>query len=255
MSSHTYHLWRIVIVLLLAGVGVSASAAPPSEALEAYANAYTEMGKNAAVMFNNDKVRADAQTSMFNAWVDAQCKMMTAQAGWITAVANAKATDAKTQETLQQVRSLALDNSLKTAKTFYDKRKLHDDCRKAHTCKRPTQKDISRYSQVSVPKRPANFELASAQGRVSWPEVLLNEEFSDGRLQLESLFAQRRSAAGSPRSNVAGEVRTVVAQMREQLKSKIHQVAPAEYVAARKFLVSLAYEGQLPAPVGRVASN
>jgi hypothetical protein len=244
-----------LIVLSMAGAGVTASAAPPSQALDAYVKAYTEMGKNAAMMFDHEKTRADAQTNMFTAWIDAQCKMLQAKATWIRAVADARATNAKTLQTLEQVRSLALDNNLKVAKTFYEKRRLYDAYQGLNTHKRPSQQDMIRYSQTAVPKRPANFELASARGGVSWPVALLDEDFSDGRLQLESLFAQRNRGAGSSASSVAREVRTGATQMREQLKSKIRQISPAEYVAARKFLVSLAYEAQLPAPVGKVARN
>ena len=255
MWSLTNRVRLSLIVLSVAGVGVSANAAPPPEALDAYVKAYTEMGKNAAVLFNNQNARATSQTSMFTAWADAQAKMLTAQAGWITAVANANATNAKTLETLQQVRSLSLDNNLKVAKTFYDKRKLCDDYQKLNPRQRPTQENVIRYSQVSVPKRPAQFELASARGRISWPDVLLDEEFCDGRIQVESLFAQRKASAGGPGSGVSGEVQTVAAQMREQLQAKIRQMSPGEYLAARRFLESLAYESRFPARIEGVASN
>jgi hypothetical protein len=148
-----------------------------------------------------------------------------------------------------------LDNNLKTAKTFYDKRKLYDEYQKLNPCKRPSQETVIRYSQASVPKRAASFELASARGRISWPEVLLGEEFSDCRIQLEILFAQRKTSATVSGSNVCGEVQTLAAQMREQLKSKIRQMTPTEYVAARNFLESLAYEARFPARIEGMASN
>jgi hypothetical protein len=255
MSSHKQNARLILIVLMVAGAGASASAAPPPEAMDAYVKAYTEMGKNAAVLFNNQNTQAAAQTSMFTAWADAQAKILTARAGWITAVANANSTDAKTLQTLQQVRSLVLDNNLKAAKTFYDKRKLCEDYRKLNPCKRPTQESMSRYSQASLPKRPVQFQLASAPGRIYWPDALLDEEFSDGRIQLESLFAQRKAGAAAAGSNISGEVQTVAAQMREQLQAKIRQMSPEEYLAARRFLESLAYEARFPARGERVASN
>ena len=255
MRSLTNRARLSLIVLSVAGVGVSANAAHPPEALDAYVKAYTEMGKNAAVLFNNQNTQATSQTGMFTAWADAQAKMLTAQAGWITAVANANATNAKTLETLQQVRGLVLDNNLKVAKVFYDKRKLCEDYQKLNPCKRPTQENVVRYNQASVPKRPAQFELASARGRISWPDVLLDEEFSDGRIQLESLFAQRKASVSAPGSSVSGEVQTVAVQMRERLQAKIRQMSPEEYLAARRFLDSLAYESRFPARIEGVARN
>jgi hypothetical protein len=114
---------------------------------------------------------------------------------------------------------------------------------------------VIRYGQVSVPKRPVQFELASAPGRIYWPDVLLNEEFSDGRIQLESLFAQRRASTSTPGASISGEVQAVAAQMREQLQAKIRQTSTGEYLAARRFLESLAYEARFPARGERVASN
>jgi len=255
MWSPTNRVRLSLIVLSVAGVGVSANAAPPPQALDAYVKAYTEMGKNAAVMFNNENTRITSQTSMFTAWADAQVKILTAQAGWITAVANANGTNAKTLETLQQVRGLSLDNNLKAAKVFYDKRKLCEDYQKLNPRKRPTQENVVRYNQASVPKRPVQFELASAPGRIYWPDVLLDEEFSDGRIQLESLFVQRKAGPGAPGSSISGEVQTVAAQMRGQLQSKIRQMSPEQYLAARRFLESLAYEARFPARGERLAKN
>jgi hypothetical protein len=255
MWSLTQRARLSLIVLSVTGAGVSAHAAPPPQALDAYVKAYSEMGKNAAVLFNNHNTHATSQTNMFTAWVDAQCKMLTAKAAWMTAVANANATNAKTLETLQQVRGLALDNNLKVAKVFYDKRKLCEDYQKLNPRQRPTQENVIRYNQASVPKRPVQFELASAPGRIYWPDVLLNEEFSDGRIQLESLFAQRKAGAAAAGNSVSGEVQTVAAQMREQLQAKIRQMSPEEYLAARRFLESLAYEARFPARGERVASN
>ena len=255
MSSNTQILRLILVVLMVAGTGISASADPPSQALDAYVKAYTQMGKSAAMVFSQENTRANARTNMFTSWVDAQCKILNAKSAWITAVANADATNAKTLVTLQQVRGAALDNNLKTAKTFYDKRNLHAGYQGLNTRKRPTQKDAIRYSRVSVPQRPAKFQLEAARGRIYWPEVLLEEEFADCRIQLDGLFAQRNAAPGGSGSNVSRQVQTAATQMRQQLRSKIRELTPVEYVAARKFLDSLAFEVRFPTRIEGVASK
>ena len=255
MWSLTGRVRLSLIVLLVAGTGGPAAAAPPAEALDAYVKAYTQMGKAAAVIFSQRNAQANAQANMISTMADAQCKMLSAKAAWLTAAANAEATNAKTLETLQQVRGLSLDNDLKVAKTFYEKRKLYEGYRGLNTRKRPTQEDAIRYSKVSVPQRPADFQVQQARGRIYWPEVLLDEEFSDCRIRLDSLFAQRRGAASISASNVSHLVQTVAAQMREQLRSKMRQMTPADYLAARKFVESLAYEARFPARIEGVAGN
>jgi hypothetical protein len=255
MRSLTGRTRLLLIALSLAAVESSARAEVPQEAVEAYIKAYTQMGKNSAVLFANQKTQADTRLGMFNAWISAQCQLLDAQGKWITSVANVNSTNAKTMLTLQEVRKAALDNSLKTAKTFYEKRKCGDDYHKQNPRKRPTCEAILRYSQASLPKRLTPFELASMGGRIRWPGALQGEEFSDGRIRLECLFAQRQSGSSALGGNVAGQVQTVTAQMREQLQSKIRQMSPTDYVAARKFLTRLAYEVRRPAVDDRVASN
>jgi hypothetical protein len=242
-------------VFFSAVTGGSAAAGPPSKALDAYVQSYTQMGKAAALIFNHDKTRTDAQAQALTTWVDAQCKILSAKAAWITAVATANSTDAKTLQTLQQVRSLALDNNLKVANTFYEKRKLHEAYQGLNTHKRPTREDVIRYSKVSAPQRPANFQLDPVRGKIQWPGVLLSEEFSDGRIRLDCLFAQRKAAASMAGNNVSHQMQTVAAQMREQLQSKVRRMTPAEYLAARRFLERLAYEARFPARIEGVASR
>ena len=253
MRSLTQCVRLFLIVSLVAGIGGSANAADPlSKDLDAYVAAYAKMGKAAAVVFAQENTRANASTNQFNTWIDAQCKILKAKSEWITAVANVDATNAQTLETLQKVRSAALDNNVKVAKTFYDKRTLYDGYQGLNTRKRPTQEDVIRYSSASIPKRPASFELEAVRGRISWPEALMEEEFSDCRVQLDGLFAQRKAASGA---SVLGQVQTVTVQMREQLRSKIRQLSPAGYVVARRFLDSLAYEARFPARIDGMASK
>jgi len=249
-----FRLFLIVVLPTVMG-GSAAAAAPPAEALDAYVKAYTQMGKAAAVIFSQQNTQANARANALTTMADAQCKLISARAAWLTAVANANATNAKTLETLQQVRSLSLDNNLKVAKTFYEKRKLHEGYRGLSTRKRPTQEDVIRYSKVSVPQRPASFQVEQARGRIYWPEVLLDEEFSDCRIQLDSLFVQRKAGLSISGSSVSQQVQTVAKQMGKQLRSKIRQMTPADYLAARKFLESLAYEARFPARIEGVASN
>ena len=267
MRSPTRQGCLSLVVLLISSFAAPASADPPSQALDAYVKAYTQMGKNAAVIFSQENTRANARTNVFKSWVDAQCKILKAKGDWITSVANANGTNAKTLETLQQVRGLTLDNNLKTAKTFYEKRKLNDGYQGLNTQKRPTQEDAIRYGKAMLPGRPASYELEPARGRIYWPEVLLDEEFADCRIRLNGLFAQRKAAPSFPSvgheaappngrgSNVSRQVQTAAVQMRQQLRSKIRGMTPTEYMAARKFLEKLAHEARFPARIEGVASK
>ena len=85
--------------------------------------------------------------------------------------------------------------------------------------------------------------------------MLLDEEFADCRIRLDGLFAQRNAAIGGSGSNVFRQVQTAAVQMGQQLRSKVRELTPVEYVAARKFVEKLAYEARFPARIEGVASN
>jgi hypothetical protein len=64
-----------------------------------------------------------------------------------------------------------------------------------------------------------------------------------------------KAAVGASGGDVSRQVQTVAVRMRQQLQSKIRQMRPAEYMAARKFLESLAYEVQFSPRIEGVASK
>ena len=255
MQSLKQTVCPFMIVLFIAATAGSASAAQGAKGLDAYVHAYASMGKAAAALFADEKTRANAQANWVSTCAEAQAKMINARAAWITAVANANATNAKTEQTLEQVRTLKLDNALKVATTFYEKRKLHDTYQGLNTRKRPTNEDLIRYSKMSLPQRPADCQFEPVKGKIYWPEVLQQEKFYEFRLQLDYLFAERADAVGTAASDIHGQVQEVASQMRGQLRSKIREMDPTEYLAARKFIDSLAFEARFRARIEGVATN
>lgn len=246
----------LVFVTFTSFASTSAQAQLPQKALDAYVKAYNQMGKNAAVMFAQENTRASTKSKEFTAWIDAQCKILDAKSKWITAVAEVNSTNAKTRLTLQEVQGKALDNNLKVAKTFYDKRTLYAGYQGLNTKKRPTSEAITRYSQTSVQqKRPDRFQLSSFNAKITWPRVLLDDAFFNERISLGSLFAQRRSAQQDSIEDTSHKAQELIEQMSKKLRSKIRNMSPAEYIATRKFLESLAYEATLAPRVGGLASN
>ncbi|MFH1354341.1 MAG: hypothetical protein ABIH36_03565 [bacterium] len=227
----------------------------PQQPLSSYAQAYAQIDRDAAVLFAQENTRANIRTNQFTAWVDAQCKILNAKSAWITAITNASATNAKTLVTLQEVHSAKLDNNLKAAKTFYDKRALHAGYQGLSDKKRPTQGDVMRYSQASMSERPNKFQLCSLSGKINWPGVLLADDFLDARIRLNSLFVQRLSGSPNSAEDNTHEIQEIIAQMREQLRLNIREMSSSDYLATRKFLESLARESQLAPRIDGVASN
>lgn len=197
---------------------------------------------------------SDARSRLMAGWVDAQAKLITAQATMITAIATANATDAKAMETLEQVRGLSMDNNLKRAKFFYEKKTLNKTFLALQSQKRPSQEEATRYGKASAPQRLSRSQIQPARGKIYWPQVLQREEFADSRLQLECLF-NKRQTADSRTDSICQEAQDIAVQMQDELRPLIRQVSPSEYLAARKFIDGLALEAQSPSRIEAVASN
>ena len=177
--------------------------------------------------------------------IEAQALVLNAKATVIAAIANARATDAKTLETIEQVRSLSLDNSLKKAKTYYDKRALHKDYRAANKQDQSYGKRVNRSATTTAFDQSDKYQQAPVrEGRVYWPSVLEKDEFAEQRTKLDDLFTTWHDSAYG--CDVYQQVKDVTEEMQVELRSMIREMSPTEYLEARKFIDSLADESQSP---------
>jgi hypothetical protein len=82
-------------------------------------------------------------------------------------------------------------------------------------------------------------------GAVSWPPVLEGSQYELDRKELDRLFAQR-AIAGFLTGPELSAVRVHVESMKETLRGQQQSLPANTYLEARKLLVGLAYESQLP---------
>ncbi len=229
--------WLGSLVALLAVLAASARAVnyddryPPEPAMSSYLRGQAEM-------------------------VRAQAAMLQARAARIRAQAEANLAAAKTIHTRQQTASMALDNDLKAASIYFERKAMHDAY---HSLKKPRERgkpeDYVRYSQMETPERPANDELEPLRGTIQWPELLQQEEFVEERIELDSLFAHRSRSNQTDTTEFYPQVQDAVQRLRGELKDKIDEISAGEYMQARRFIDSLSYEARFPPRPQGVASR
>ncbi len=227
MLTRTFIVGPLAAVLVASCLARPAPAAQSGNALWSYLNGQAEMQKATAAVIN-------------------------AQAALVKSISEAQLNYAKTIDSLQTTRTKALENDLKVATNFYEKRKLYDAYQSLQTDReRPDPEDLMRYSREAAPERPDGSQLD--RGVIHWPDILQREEFTDARIQLDILFVQRYKTQSGPGSDVYRDVRKLTDQMRLELKDMVQQLSPVEYMAAKRFIDSLAYEAQLPPEIPGVA--
>lgn len=230
MNSLPRRTWFFAGVALLS-LGTMASAAHPyarQPALDAYLQGYAAIAKAGAE------------------WISAKAEMIKARA-------EANLSNAKAIQTMEQTRTVALDNELKEATTFYEKKKLYDAYQTLSVNDRPTAEDLMRYSKMARPERPSNYQLEPVRGTIRWPGIFQRDEFLETRVQLDYLFAQRKAGDCGLGSENCRQIKEATETMREALRLLIDEMTPAEYMAARRFVDTLAYEAEFAPQVDGVA--
>jgi hypothetical protein len=141
----------------------------------------------------------------------------------------------------EEARSKFIDNQRKWTATYFANKDLIESRKARELAKQRASRDAYLSTRPSgAPPRLSLSQLDTATGEISWPEGLQLSEFKDSRTKLESLFSTR--ARSSSTKTLAADVQSAVDGMRTALKAQIKSMAPNEYLAARKFLDSLAYE-------------
>ena len=183
-----------------------------------------------------------------------QAAIVTAQAAVISNAAATYAAQAKAVDDLERIRAMALDNDLKEVKAFYDRRKMYADYRAQHASQRADKDELQRRAKPSTDRASA-YQVDPLRGRIFWPSVLKREEFVDARGRIDDLFAQRRSRQAGLGSNFCRQTKTLAFALRDQLREMMDELPPSEYLAARKFLDTLALEAQMLPRIEGVAAK
>jgi hypothetical protein len=139
-----------------------------------------------------------------------------------------------------------MENMQKWTETYFELRRLNREFRVAERGRRPTEADFVRYAQMGKPRRLGPSDLDAVTGEIAWPVLLRTPDLDPYRTAVEQVFSQRAS------SGIIGTVEylrvyQVTSLMLDDLRRHIHEVPPNDYVIARRFLESLAYEARLPA--------
>ncbi len=153
----------------------------------------------------------------------------------------------------QHANRLALENAEKWVDTYFATREKNRAYRASERGPRPTSSDLIRYSKARLPERLSPSDVDVLSGTIYWPLLLQEQDLAADRKQIEQLVDKWVSTGKlSPREYL--QLRRRTDAMKGALRERIEQMPPADYLAARSFLESLAYEAHLGArELGRAA--
>jgi hypothetical protein len=144
---------------------------------------------------------------------------------------------------MQEAEKLALDNKLKSTQTYFEMRKLNQEATAAERARQTQLSGDNKYvAHTAQPKRLTVSQLDPVSGQINWSPALLQDQFADGRGQLQSIFSARAENKASPDSYM--QVRSTVDSMQQQLDTQVKTLHPQDFVNARNFLNALADEAR-----------
>lgn len=144
----------------------------------------------------------------------------------------------------QQAHSAALDNHIKGIETYFNARKINAEARATERGPRLTQQEVAELAKKQAPARLTAYQYEPALGKVYWPSALNSPEFAAERTAIDLAIAERSTTNSGQGTDNQRQIAINVQRMHETLKSKVAVMDPADYLAAKKFLTSLDFEGR-----------
>jgi hypothetical protein len=144
-----------------------------------------------------------------------------------------------------EARRYELENKLRATELYFKLRLMNREYRALLRGPRPTVEDLKRYAAAGRPERLSPSELDSVTGEISWPVLLRDDRYADYRAELETLFVERAASSQLSTFTYFAIQRTTRAFLNE-LEQRVRLVPQMDYIAAKRFIQSLAYEARQP---------
>jgi len=143
---------------------------------------------------------------------------------------------------LQDADKKYLENRLTATQTYFEMRRYNQEARRAERSPPLSNEQYVRLARAQAPGRLSVSQLDPFTGKITWPTALQREKYDKLRSEIDTLFQAR--ASGTVLAD--DEIGAATSQFLEALKADIASFRQTEYIAARNFLTSLAFEAQQP---------
>jgi hypothetical protein len=156
---------------------------------------------------------------------------------------------------IEQAKSQYLKNNYDASKTYWDKRMLWAENAAYHRGRPLSSEQLRQIARDAAPRRLDAMQLSPASGAINWPAGLLRPEHDKLRSDLEVVFANRTPSNSGVGSTTEVATTRITKVMQDDLKSQISEMTANEYIAAKNFLRSLAYEARFMPGAEQVAAG
>ena len=144
---------------------------------------------------------------------------------------------------MAHVRAKDTETRQKRLQYYYQNKETNKQYRDSTRKYRPSSENLTQFAQTARPSSLSPAELDTRTGELSWPELLQSDQFAAYRAELERLFS-KVSAEGRFGAAEHEQLQKTADAMRGELGNMVREVKPTDYVEAKRFIESLAFQSR-----------
>jgi hypothetical protein len=170
--------------------------------------------------------------------------LLRGQAAWLRAYGQGNYWNAQAMKDAETAYAQDLENRKRALETYCELARINQEARAAQRGPRPSREDAIRYAKEGFSQPLPSTQFDTTFGVLRWPELLQRPEFAKQRMAIDRLlpdFCLRPDEVGC---DTCGQITRLAVELEGKLKQEINSVNPMTYLAAKKFIESLAYEVQ-----------
>jgi hypothetical protein len=144
----------------------------------------------------------------------------------------------------EDARSKYIGNTVQATQAFIDRNRMLDSYQASLRRPPPSSEQLYRMAQIGLPQALSANQLDPVSGNIVWPVVLRDEPFASYRETTQDFF---HNAVTNPQSfsyDSYNKLREASGDCLADLKSRIKDYRPNDYIQAKKFVESLTYAAQ-----------
>lgn len=152
--------------------------------------------------------------------------------------------DSQAQIYQQQAQSAAIDNDVKYAQAYFNRKQTRDAYMADKRANRSRATEAAFRQAPAPPKRLASNELDPVSGELYWPVALSGNDFAPLEEQLGTIFAARAQSPASFGPQQSKDARKLIGELRTLLNGKANELPSQQWVEAEGFLRRLEQEAR-----------
>jgi len=144
--------------------------------------------------------------------------------------------NAQSANQIEQARKQYIENRIKATQGYFELQRYMAEARNSARPKPLSLEQYVKLAREAAPEPLTATQLDQLTGMISWPAPLRKPEYEAFRQRIERLFQDRATGY-----SVYGEIPAACEEFAQKLRDDMMQFPASDYIAAKKFLESLAW--------------